>query len=170
VRFRGVYRGQISVIVKFFYEKSDANNEFNILGFLSDRPNLEFIPKPIAGIYTDNADFEMCGKIYKGIYLMLIYVSPGELPFVGMREISKKTYPGCYEDLRRQMQILHSFGLVLGFVSPELVAKNSNGYYGFYDYGRAISASNKPFPFIAWGRAVLDSATDFAYLDHMFVE
>lgn len=137
------------VVVKFYInECSDNDNTYEVLQFLEEN-NVEFAQKPIMYVKTPYDLLDKFPSLRSHVHSMIVYTQiVGEDITDVLKRVDSATSEGikeknkCYDDVCKQLKVLHSLGLVMAEFNA---VRTSNGDYVIEDYGRCFSEAYTPF-------------------------
>jgi len=160
--FFGFYNGR-KVVVKFFTDKSDANNETEVMQYFKEHSSIpELYPTPYfswegyEGDYAITIDgvahvmFDVfrviCYEYLEGEQLTLESALKME---VGVPEEVARALLAArvMHDVSEHLADIHSMGFVFGDLHfGNIILSSGLGLYILIDYGRVFSVSNPAFP------------------------
>lgn len=134
VTYQGLLDNKKVVIKLYIFDRSDGNNEIEVLDYLQSKSN--GFPIPYMSISYPNL------SIKDDIIKMIVYEY-----IEGENLISNNVNMlRLREDVEKQLNILHKLDLTFADIRLENVIKLSNNSYFLIDYGRVFSLTNKDFP------------------------
>ena len=132
------------VVIKFFYERSDKNNEFEIMRYVEEETSLSGIT-PIPYIKIDNPKYSTykIGNIkINGVWKIIIYEY---IPGVPLEYLVNINVISMQNDIRSILSDLEYVGLVYGDIHLGNIIQINNGRYRLIDFGQSFSTDNR-FP------------------------
>lgn len=137
--FKGQYMG-IPVVIKFFTEVSDNNNEYEILEYLH---KYNGFPKPYFQVTIDNKSVVINTDMkIDNVYKVIVYEYIEGIP-IDRKEFDKKK---VIYDIQKQLLKIHKLGLVYGDIKKDNILKLPDGTYCLIDFGRTFSIIDIKFP------------------------
>lgn len=136
------------VIIKFFFDASDKNNEFEVLDFLNNKNPI--FPRPYVCItapkyesYTIESKDSLTGwKQLDSVWQIIIYEYIPGIPISHVLNVDKSK---LYYDIEATLSYMHSLGLIYGDIRPDNIIQTPDLHYRLIDYGRTFS-SDTSFP------------------------
>jgi serine/threonine protein kinase len=144
ITFKGEYLGH-PVIIKFFTEVSDQNNEYEVLDYLQKHSaSKELFPKTYLQVNMDYSSLTLFvgenqqSMTIEEIYKVIVY------EYIEGTDISLSSYnqQQAIIDVGLQLSELHRLGFVHGDVKINNIIQTNKETYYLIDYGRTFSVSD----------------------------
>ena len=144
--FKGFYEDKPCMVKFFSNEKSDQNNETEIMQYLKQHSKLSMLYPTVyfSILLGESKDYSIrckkSGHLIKNVYRIICYeyIEP-ETPVFDFQQ--------CSKDITLQLTDLHSHGFVYGDVRVgNIIFSKPFGKYQLIDFGRSFSISDKNYP------------------------
>ena len=146
--FKGQYMNH-PVVIKFFTDVSDQNNEYEVLDYLQKHSQKNHLfPKPYFQVEFNSENLtisvgpENQSMNINDVYKVIVY------EYLEGFTLCETNYDKnqVFSDIQIQLYELHRLGFVYADLKKDNIIKRPHGQYNLIDFGRTFSLNDQKFP------------------------